>query len=163
MLCAKKILTVIAHCVKKRQRLVIWRSGLSWSLEIESVDVLGLEAPRGAVAPMQTWDCVLLIESTFLFWLAFYSQALSLANYLLAHSHVWITFSIHTVTDTGFPIRCDALLWWTWAIIVMGNGNCPNWIIQNGLQNVLREMRRFAFISVEQHESLRGLLVLSAT
>lgn len=40
--CAEKILTVIAHCVNKRQRLVIWCSGLPQSLKIETVDVLGL-------------------------------------------------------------------------------------------------------------------------
>lgn len=58
LLCTEKILTVIAHCVNKRQRLVIWHHGLPWS-EIESVDVLGLEAPCGATAPPQTLNCLL--------------------------------------------------------------------------------------------------------
>lgn len=84
---------------------------------------------------------------------------LSLPNYLLAQSHAWITFSTQTVTDTGFPISWDALLWWTCAIIVMENGNWSNWIIQNRLQNVLREMWCFTFISFKQHDSLRALLV----
>lgn len=86
MLCAEKILTVIAHCVNKRQRLVICHSGFPWSLEIESVDVLGLEAPCGAIAPRQPLECILFIESTFLFWLAFISGAIFAQLFISAES-----------------------------------------------------------------------------
>lgn len=46
MFCAEKILTVIAHCLNKRQLLVIWCSGLPKSLKIETVDGLGLKEPH---------------------------------------------------------------------------------------------------------------------
>lgn len=49
---------------------------------------------------------------------------------------------------------CDALLWWTWAIIMMENGKWLNWIIHDGFQNVLRETRCFTFISNKQRDSL---------
>lgn len=71
-LCTEEILTVIAHCVNKRQRLVIWRCGLPWSLKIESVDVLGLEAACGAIAPRQTLNCLLCYRVNISILVGFY-------------------------------------------------------------------------------------------